>query len=234
MNRLLTKLGIAFALATTIPACVFSASGRVRTRGVVVVQEAPPAPKEERWETRDGYVWVRGNWEYRGNRYVWVPGHYERVRANYEWSDGRWEQQSGGGWVWVKGEWRTGGGGDRPKVVDHRDNGGGNDDRPKVRDHRDNGGGNDTTVVIVGPTSAPPEIKAENPGSNKGYIWIRGNWQWTNGQWEWVAGHWERPKAKHRWRDGYWEVSGNTWVWVDGDWEAEAESDRPKVRDHRK
>ena len=235
-RRILTALGFAVALAATVPACVFSAQGRVRTRGVVVVQEAPPAPKEERWDNRDGYVWVRGNWDYRGNKYVWVAGHYERVQADHEWVDGRWEQQRGGGWVWVTGEWRTGGAHGTVIVNDNAGNTG-NGDRPDVRDHRGEGGGGGggggTVVVIVGPTSAPPERRAENPGDKSGYLWITGNWQWSNNQWEWVNGHWERPKAKHKWKDGYWEASGQTWVWVDGTWEAEVESDRPKVRDHR-
>ncbi len=231
-RRIMTALGFAVALAATVPACVFSASGRVRTRGVVVVQDAPPSPREERWEQRDGYVWVRGNWQYRGNKYVWAAGHYERVKANHEWNDGRWEQKNGG-WVWVEGGWRTGGA-HGTVIVNDNVNGGGGSDRPRERDHRDGDGGGSVTVVVVGPSSAPPEHKAENPGNKQGYIWIRGNWQWQNSQWEWVNGDWERPKAKHKWRDGRWEASGQTWVWVDGDWEAEAESDtRVKVRDHR-
>jgi len=65
----------------------------------------PPAPREERIERRDGYVWARGHQEWRGNDYVWIPGHWEPTRARQTWNDGRWEQR-GNEWVYVEGGWR--------------------------------------------------------------------------------------------------------------------------------
>jgi hypothetical protein len=233
-RRILTSLGFALALAATVPACVVSGQARVRTRGAVVITEAPPPPQEERIEVRSGYVWVRGRWDWQG-RWVWVPGHWERERAGYMWSDGRWEQRNNQ-WVWVEGEWRTGGAhgtvtvhdpGPGPDVRDHRD------ERPDVRDHRDGGGG--TTVVVVNdgrPRQPPPALQAENPGNKRGYIWISGRWDWQSGNWVWVPGHWERAKAKHRWRAGEWRLDGDVYIWVDGGWEKE-DDERPRVRDHR-
>lgn len=65
---------------------------------------APPTLREERYDTRAGYVWVRGSWDWRGDQWVWTQGHYERERANARWRDRRWEQRDGvyisvdGGW----------------------------------------------------------------------------------------------------------------------------------------
>jgi len=65
---------------------------------------APPPPREERVETRAGFVWVRGRWDWRG-KWEWLPGHWERQRARLTWYDGRWEQR-GNVWIYVEGGWR--------------------------------------------------------------------------------------------------------------------------------
>lgn len=60
-------------------------------------------------QPRAGFIWVRGRWDWRGNKWEWVPGHWERQRANKRWVDGRWEQRTQGNvrfWVWVEGGWR--------------------------------------------------------------------------------------------------------------------------------
>jgi len=252
-SRILTSLGFAALLAAVVPACVFSAQGRVRTHGTVTVTEAPPPPQEEVIEVRSGYVFVRGHWDWQG-RWVWIAGHWERERAGYMWAEGRWEQR-GNQWVWVEGEWRTGGAHgtvvvndpgpnrvDRPDVRDHRTGGGGVSggagggatvDRPEVRDHRTGGGGATTTVVVDNsrPRQPPPAPRNENPGAKAGYIWVTGHWDWRAGNWEWIPGHWERQRAKHRWRDGRWELQGNVYVWVEGGWDPEQGG--VEVRDHR-
>lgn len=66
---------------------------------------APPAPRQERWAPRAGFVWVRGHYEWRSNGYAWIPGHYERARAGHMWIDGHWEARAGH-WVWISGRWR--------------------------------------------------------------------------------------------------------------------------------
>ena len=238
MNRsrhILRSLGLAVALAATVPACVVSASGRVRTHGTVVITDAPPEPKQETYEPRSGYVWVRGHWNWQGGQYVWMAGHWERERAGYAWADGSWQQRNNQ-WVWVEGTWNTHTDGAHGTVtVTEHDNDGG-DGRVQVRDHRGDGGG--TTTVVVSdhkPHQPPPELQAENNGTKSGYIWIRGKWDWDNqnDQWQWVPGHWERARAKFTWTDGHWEAQGDVWVWVDGSWNANPEEPRVKVKDHR-
>lgn len=238
-SRFLTKLGFAALVAASVPACVFTASGRVHTSGTLVVTEAPPQPQDEVVTPRSGYIWVHGRWDWQGH-WVWVGGHWERERAGSEWADGRWEQR-GNQWVWVEGEWRTGGAHGTVVVHDvvHEN---GDDGRVKVRDHRDEGnGGGSTTVVVVNdgrPHQPPPEPQAENPGTRSGYIWISGRWDWAkdssqNWQWTWVPGHWERPKANQVWTDGHWELQGDAYVWIEGSWGASSDDGRVKVRDHR-
>ncbi len=65
---------------------------------------APPAVREERWENRHGFVYIRGRWNWQGNQWAWTPGHYERERAGHRWRDPRWEQR-GGVYVSVDGGW---------------------------------------------------------------------------------------------------------------------------------
>ena len=65
----------------------------------------PPAPRDERIDPRAGYVWARGQYEWKNNNYEWVPGHWEREKANVRWYDGRWEQR-GNVWVFIQGGWR--------------------------------------------------------------------------------------------------------------------------------
>jgi hypothetical protein len=238
-RRILTSLGFAALLATTLPACVVTARGhaRVRSGGAVVITEAPPPPQEERIEVRSGYVWIRGRWDWRGGQWVWMPGHWERERSGHAWREGRWEQRNNQ-WVWVDGEW-TVVSGDRGTAVVH-------DttpahvtpppppDRPAVRDHRAGAGARaDVTVVVDDgrPRQPPPALRAENPGSKAGYIWVSGHWDWRGGQWEWIPGHWERSRAKKKWRDGRWELRGDAYIWVDGGWDDD--DTRPRVRDHR-
>ena len=50
----------------------------------VYVRVAPPAPRMEVMpESRRGYVWVPGYWDYRGHRHVWVAGTWMRERPGY-------------------------------------------------------------------------------------------------------------------------------------------------------
>jgi hypothetical protein len=65
----------------------------------------PPPPREERIERREGFVFVRGRYEWKGSGYDWIPGHWERARARQTWYDGRWEQR-GNVWIYVEGGWR--------------------------------------------------------------------------------------------------------------------------------
>lgn len=65
---------------------------------------APPAIREERYDRRAGFFWVRGHYEWQGNQWAWIPGHYERERAGYRYVEPRYEQRNGA-WVTIQGSW---------------------------------------------------------------------------------------------------------------------------------
>ena len=76
----------------------------------------PPAPRYTRPAPRNGYVWVRGRYDWKG-RWVWTAGHWQRAKAQHTWTPGHWEKR-GNRYVWVKGRWVKGAAG--PAVRDHR------------------------------------------------------------------------------------------------------------------
>lgn len=101
-------------LAVSLPAmgCL------VRTRApAYVVDVEPPPPQYERIETRPGYVWVKGSWEWDGAQWQWRRGHWQAQRSGYAWRDGHWERR-GRHWHWVEGNWETAEGG--AVIRDHR------------------------------------------------------------------------------------------------------------------
>lgn len=68
---------------------------------------APPSLREERWESRRGYVFVRGSWGWRDGGWAWTPGHYEVERVGYRYREPRWEQREGV-YVNLGGTWEVG------------------------------------------------------------------------------------------------------------------------------
>jgi hypothetical protein len=67
-------------------------------------REAPPAPREEKIETRAGFMWVRGQWDWKAGKWEWVAGHWERERPGKKWREVRWEQKDGY-YTRVDGDW---------------------------------------------------------------------------------------------------------------------------------
>jgi len=142
------------AIAGSSTGCVVRARGQVSAPvAYVEVEEEPPPPRVWVRETRPGYVYIQGRWNWSGGRWVWADGRWESQRQNQYWTDGRWERR-GRGHAWVEGRWSAGNNGgnrnDGPVIRDHRDNGrrndpppapqpgnaGGNSDGPVIRDHR--------------------------------------------------------------------------------------------------
>jgi hypothetical protein len=80
---------------------------------------APPPLREEKWERRAGFVWVRGRWDWRNGNWDWVNGHWERERARQMWIDGNWQPRDGR-YVWVDGHWGAPGEVASPPVVADR------------------------------------------------------------------------------------------------------------------
>ena len=75
---------------------------------VVIVREAPPAPRAERVPAaRRGYVWAPGHWEWKHNRHAWVRGNWVRARRGYVYNAPTWQERDGG-WQMERGGWRRG------------------------------------------------------------------------------------------------------------------------------
>ena len=77
---------------------------------VIIIHEAPPAPRREVIVERDrpshAHVWIAGHWRHDGRVYLWVPGHWAvppQVRA--VWAEPRWELR-GGAYIFIEGVWR--------------------------------------------------------------------------------------------------------------------------------
>lgn len=65
----------------------------------------PPAIAEPEPQPRKGYVWIKGNHQWRDGDYEWIPGHWEHERAAKHWVDGHWDNV-GGKWSWTAGAWQ--------------------------------------------------------------------------------------------------------------------------------
>lgn len=96
------------AAAAVISSAAFVPVQSFAADRVVVIREAPPAPRQEVVPAaRRGYEWAPGYWDYAGHRYVWVKGHWERSRAGYAYRRPEWRQGSNG-WEMDRGGWRRG------------------------------------------------------------------------------------------------------------------------------
>jgi hypothetical protein len=91
----------------SVPLTSFAQRERERER-VVVIREAPPAPRQEAVpQARRGYVWVPGHYEYRRRGYEWVRGTWIRERRGYTYNAPRWVERDGR-WVLEQGRWARG------------------------------------------------------------------------------------------------------------------------------
>lgn len=184
--------------------------------------EAPPPPQAENHEaTRAGFVWVAGQWDWKGGKYEWRAGHWERERAGKHWRESRWEQKDGK-WHLTPGDWEAGAEATPPPVAVP----------PPAGD---------------APSMPPPPMQTENHEPMRaGFVWVSGNWEWSNGKYNWAPGHWEREQAGKHWRDAHWDQRDGKWVRTEGTWEDGAGATipppppngntgvvPPNIRDHR-
>ena len=75
---------------------------------VATLPEMPALPVDATMGVSPGanYIWIKGYYNWTGNRYVWVPGTWMQVpRASAVWVPGQWQATSGG-YVWVAGHWQ--------------------------------------------------------------------------------------------------------------------------------
>lgn len=63
---------------------------------VVIVRPNQPGPD---------YIWIDGDWDYRGGKYYRNQGHWVQQRKNHNWVAGHWVK-TGRGWYWSKGHWK--------------------------------------------------------------------------------------------------------------------------------
>ena len=71
----------------------------------VYIETAPPPVRVERWEAREGQVWVPGSWVWRDGRHEWMPGHYVTARKGYRYERDRWVMHDENRWAYQRGGW---------------------------------------------------------------------------------------------------------------------------------
>ena len=177
----------------------------------LVPAAAPPPLREERFEARHGFVFVKGRWDWHNGDWQWQPGHWEKERHGKRWRDATWENRNGQ-WVKVEGDWIDEAPAAPPPPPPP----------PAVQ------GGVHVGVSIGGgappppPPShgqpAPPAPQAENFGTKAGFVWARGHWGWSQSSYQWIPGHWERERANKQWVEGHWDQNGGTWTFTEGFW----------------
>ena len=69
--------------------------------------EAPPPPREEKFEARKGYLWISGRWDWRDGKWAWQAGRWEREHAGKHWQAGHWDK-NGEAFVFTDGVWVDG------------------------------------------------------------------------------------------------------------------------------
>jgi len=94
-KQLLLTLAIAASL-TAFTGC--AVDGYVETQPADVVYTRPLAPGPD-------YVWIEGDWIYRGGSYNYRPGYWRRARVGRTWQAGHWDHGSRG-YHWNRGRWR--------------------------------------------------------------------------------------------------------------------------------
>ncbi|MDQ3366099.1 MAG: hypothetical protein M3680_11800 [Myxococcota bacterium] len=152
--------------------------------------QAPPAPREERFEQRRGWTWMAGHWDWRNGQYVWVDGKWERERRGKRWRRANWEQRDGA-WIRVDGGWDT-----------------------------DAGGGITVQYPTQAPPPPRVERQAPRQGFvwiSGRHEWRNGNYEWVSGRWEreranerYVDGRWEYRDQRWMWIDGRWDRGSAT------------------------
>jgi hypothetical protein len=149
--------------------------------------QAPPSPREERFQNRRGFTWVPGHWDWENGQWQWVAGKYERERRGKRWRNVRWELKDGA-WVRVDGSW--------DEDVPVANPGYPVQGPPPPRDER------------PGTKNGFVWIRGHYDWRNGSYQWVDGHWEreraserWNDGRWdrrgdrwEWVAGQWERQE----------------------------------------
>ncbi|HEY0254022.1 MAG TPA: hypothetical protein VGC41_20980 [Kofleriaceae bacterium] len=218
-----------FAAVVGIGGCVASGHATMGVESTGTVYQDPPPPRQETYEARSGFVFVKGRWAWTNGQWQWTAGHWERERSGYAWTDGHWEHR-GNRWDWVEGSWVNHPSG---PVAQGGVSVSSNPPPPYEQPRPPVAQGGVSVTYGEYPNEAPPPVRSESPGARAGFVWVTGRWDWQRGKgWVWADGHWERERANQIWVAGRWEQQGNRWVWVEGRWDRGAPAG-PVVRDHR-
>jgi hypothetical protein len=185
---------------------------------------APPAMREEKFEARPGFVFVRGRWDWRNGNWEWMAGHWEKERPGKRWREARWEMRDGS-YQLVDGAW------DEAPMYP-------NAAPPPPREERfDARPGH---VWVKGRwdwrngewTWVPGHMERQRAGN----MWHDGRWEMKDGRYAWVEGSWgappayppldqpppepraERPQSRpgYFWAEGHWDWKDGQYVWAPG------------------
>jgi hypothetical protein len=192
-------LGAISGAALTTQAQVHLSIG-IGVPGLIVVREAPPAPRYEDRGPPPGpdSFWVEGHWKRDRDQWVWIRGHWDhRPRPEAVWVPGHWDRRDDG-WVWIDGRWED-------RHHDH-DYGPPPPIPPPVQD------------VYVQDRPPPEYVEEVPPAPGPDVFWVRGHWIWRD-RWVWFHGHYEHQHHDNRsWHEGRYEHRPEGWIWVEGGW----------------
>ncbi len=149
--------------------------------------QAPPAPREERFEPRRGWVWIAGHWDWHNGQYVWSDGAWERERRGKRWRSASWELRNGA-WVRIDGGWDD-------DVVQYPTQA-----PPPPREERQ------------APRQGFVWIRGRHEWRNGQYAWVSGRWERERTNERYIDGRWEYRDQRWMWIDGRWDRAGYTWA----------------------
>ena len=86
----------------------------------VYIDVAPPAPRHEHFDPRQGYVVVPGHWDWENGQHRWVEGRYVHEKKGFRYERDRWVQDDSNKWTMQHGGWSRDSDGDG--VPDRQDN----------------------------------------------------------------------------------------------------------------
>jgi hypothetical protein len=167
--------------------------------GAIDVQTAPPPDQVEVQGTPPSprHVWVKGFWQWNGQRHVWNAGRWaEPPQAGMVYEPARWEPRNGR-YVFIDGRWRLGAP-PAPNVVYEPP-------PPPAQ-------------VVEVQAAPPPPIVEVRPAAPRGGVWIPGYWHWNGQRHVWISGRWSAARAGMRWEPDHWVRTPHGYRMERGHW----------------
>lgn len=166
---------------------------RVGLPAPIIVEQAPPRPREERIivSPGSGYVWIAGHHSWIRGQWVWIPGMWTLPpQPGAYWVEGRWDGRNRN---WIEGYWQIPQPPPPPVVV--------------------------PSQVVIYDAPPPPRQEIIYAQPSPYHVWIGGYWVWRGHRHEWVGGHWELPpRGRSAWIAPRWERRGGSYVFIEGRW----------------